>query len=109
MIASIIRQALNSWPRLRPGIVPPSQLETVLQSRDQVIIFYFDAESRSEHPVLISKIARTPMHNTKLKTSVVTMGRLREVLKDDMKETIPRSVLGGSIVDLVHIVMTPVQ
>jgi hypothetical protein len=105
LIQQLQAQALAAWDKIHPGKAKPQDLDYLIQSRDYIVIFWFDRQSKSKEPVLISKIPRTSNFNRYAERSVNLVDRLLDDLKPPVRETLPTRVLAGQINGLTHIVM----
>lgn len=105
MINQLRSQALTAWSDIHPHQAKPSALDYLIQSRDYIIVFWFERESKSGEPVLISKIPRTQNFNRYAERSVNLVDRLLADLKPPIRETLPTRVIAGQVNNLTHIVM----
>jgi hypothetical protein len=85
----MLNQALGEWGKFHPHREKPPTLDYLIQSRDHIIVFWFEGTSKSKNPVLISKIPRTVQFNHYIERSVKLVDILRKNLKPPIKETIP--------------------
>lgn len=108
MIDQLIQQALDCWELIYPGVPQPIQLDCILQSRSQIIVFHFATDQRNNMPVLISKISRSEDMNPSLERSVNLLQQLRHKLSPRLLDTIPTAVIAGQVERLSHVVMNPV-
>ena len=105
MIQKLQAQALATWDKIHPGKARPQDLDYLIQSRDYIVIFWFDRQSKSKEPVLISKIPRTQNFNRYDERPVNLVARLSADLNTPVLETLPTRVLAGQVNGLTHIVM----
>jgi hypothetical protein len=105
LINQLLNQALGEWGNIHPHKGKPPTLDFLIQSRDHIIVFWFEGTSKSKNPVLISKIPRTVQFNHHIERSVELVDSLRRILKPPITETIPFRVFAGRVNDLSHIVM----
>jgi hypothetical protein len=98
-------QALGAWNEIHPGKPKPQALDHLFQSRDYIIVFWFERGSKSGDPVLISKIPRTKNFNHYAERSIKLVNRLLADLKPPIRETLPTRVIAGQVGSLTHIVM----
>ncbi|UCD98249.1 MAG: phosphotransferase [Chloroflexota bacterium] len=106
MIDQLQSQALALWEKIHPQMVKPPRLSYLLQSRDHILIFWFEQGNKSDQPVLISKIPRTKSFNAPLEQSLDLLNRLRPSLTPPLVNTIPVRVFAGKVNELSHVVMT---
>lgn len=105
MINQLRSQALAAWSEIHPLKEKPSTLDYLIQSRDYIIVFWFERGSKLWEPVLISKIPRTQNFNRYAERSIKLVYRLLADLKPPIRETLPTRVIAGQVNDLTHIVM----
>jgi hypothetical protein len=105
LINQLRSQALAAWGEIHPHKAKPSTLDHLVQSRNYIIIFWFERGNKSAKPVLISKIPRTQNFNRYAERSVTLVDRLLTGLKPPIRETLPTRVIAGWVNDLTHIVM----
>jgi hypothetical protein len=105
LINQLLNQALREWGNIHPHREKPSTLDYLIQSRDHILVFWFEIGSQTNRPDLVSKIPRTKELNYHIERSVKLVNSLRRVLNSPIIETIPHRVLAGSVNELSHIVM----
>jgi len=105
LINQLRSQALAAWSEIHPHKAKPSTLDYLIQSRDYIIVFWFERGSKSGEPVLISKIPRTQNFNRYAERSVNLVDRLLADLKPPVRETLPTRIIAGQVNDLTHIIM----
>jgi hypothetical protein len=105
LINQLRDQALAAWGEIHPHKAKPSTLDYLIQSRDYIIVFWFERGSKSGEPVLISKIPRTQNFNRYAERSITLVDRLLTSLQPPLRETLPTRVIAGQVHDLTHIVM----
>jgi hypothetical protein len=105
LINQLLNQALGEWGNIHPHKGKPPTLDFLIQSRDHIIVFWFEITRKAKNPVLISKIPRTRQFNHYIERSVELVDSLRRILKPPITETIPFRVFAGRVNDLSHIVM----
>lgn len=105
MIQQLQEQALAEWDKIHPDNVKPAALDYLIQSRDYIIIFWFDRAGKSKKPVLISKIPRSAIFNRYAERSVNLVEQLIADLRPPIRNTLPTRVLAGQVNGLIHIVM----
>jgi hypothetical protein len=105
LIDQLQSQALATWDEIHPNKAKPPTLDYLIQSRDYIIVFWFEPGVKSKDPVLISKIPRTQNFNPLAKRSIKLVDRLIANLSPPISETLPTRVIAGRVNDLTHIVM----
>lgn len=105
MINQLLNQALSVWGKLHPRREKPANLDYLIQSRDHILVFWFEIRGKNKQPVLVSKIPRTKELNHHIERSVELVNDLRKILKSPIIETIPRRVFAGRVHELSHFVM----
>jgi hypothetical protein len=105
LIQQLQAQALAAWDKIHPDNVKPGALDYLIQSRDYIVVFWFDRGGKSKEPVLISKIPRTSNFNRYAERSVNLVDRLIADLKPPIRNTLPNRVIAGHVNNLTHIVM----
>lgn len=93
MIDRIIESALEHWEELWPGTPHPADLRYVLQSRQRVILFLFDAKKKGNKLVGVIKISRHVEENDRLERSVRLVSKVRQQLDGQVLETVPKAIL----------------
>jgi hypothetical protein len=106
LINQLRTQVLAVWDEIHPHREKPSTLDYLLQSRDYIILFWFEPNNKSRQPALISKIPRVRKFNRFAERSIKLVDQLRAKLKPPLNETLPTSVIAGHVNDLTHIVMS---
>lgn len=106
MINQLRAQALDAWGEIHPDLAQPYTLDYLLQSRDHIVIFWFDKGNGSRHPVLISKLPRHMLFNYYLDRSIQRVDQLKAGLKSPVIETIPVRIHAGQVHQLFHMVMS---
>jgi hypothetical protein len=109
LINQLRAQALAVWDQIHPQRVKPATLDYLLQSRDYILVFWFENGSNTKQPALISKIPRFKKFNCYLERSVKLVDGLKRDLKTPIVETLPTSVIAGRVNDLTHVVMGTVS
>ncbi len=105
LINQLLHQALGVWEKIHPHRLKPPTLDYLIQSRDHIIVFWFEIGGQTKQPILISKIPRIEKFNYNIERSVKLVDNFRRNLKPHIKETIPFRVFAGRVNDLSHIVM----
>jgi hypothetical protein len=105
LINQLRTQVLAVWDEIHPHRAKPSTLDYLLQSRDYIILFWFEPESKSQQPVLISKIPRIRKFNRYAERSIKLVDQLRAELEPPINDTLPTRVIAGYVNDLTHVVM----
>ncbi len=105
MIQQCVQQCLDCWEDIYPGVSRPAGFDCVLQSRSQVILFWFPNGSKSRLPALVSKVSRTADDNPRMVRCAELVCQLRAKLTGDLLATVPKTVLAGYVEGLAHLVM----
>lgn len=95
MIDKIEELLISNWSLLYNGYPIPKQLDFVILSRSQVVIFIFNRDDHKSQPIGVVKICRTPKENSWIEKSVNRVTKIRESLCDPLAKTVPNIISLG--------------
>ena len=98
MINQIYANLHQVWHMLELSRPMPTHMRYMLQSRNRVILFFF--EENSGHPLIVVKLSRDIEHSCLLERSVHCAQQIRARLDDQLRETIPAMSLLPSLAGL---------